>query len=147
MVTAGEFGVVRRANQLMQARKTSGIDSANRNVLGWEFCIENVAGELAVAKMLGVYWQGGIQSKTPIYVRVRKRVDSEMLIKHTEDPDAVYVFVTGEAPRFTIWGAITGENAMNDSFDGVTESSDPKGYVVSKSALLSVPAVLEGCGE
>ena len=137
MVTAGEFGVIRRSNQLMQNKKTG------RGTMGWEYCIENVAGEIAVAKAFGWYWQGGLSgSKIPIIVRVRKNEEHDLVVRPTDDDNACYVFVTGCCPTFKIWGAIEGATAKKfelKKVDGV------ESHVVGKEALRDPRSAWNGC--
>ena len=132
IVTAGEFGVIRRANQLMQNKNN------DRKTTGWEFCIENVAGELAVAKFFGWYWQGGIRiGERQVVVRTRKDRSQNLVVKQNDDPAALYVFVTGSCPEFVIWGAISGEQAMGLPITDL-------GHVVDKERLIDPRSMKDG---
>lgn len=124
VVTAGEYGVVRRANQLQQAKKTGW------NVTGWEYCIENACGEMAVAKALGLFWSGGISGYK---VKVRKDHAHSLEAKEDEvqsaNPDTKFVLVTGECPDFTIRGWMTREEIIEK-----VSSRDGK-YQIPQSSL------------
>jgi len=113
-----------------------------------------VAAEIAVAKYAGLYWQGGIKAelrqhvthpqrrhrRVSVLVRVRKDDADGLPVRSDADPDAVYVYATGESPEFLIWGAITGQDAMVERYQ-----SESGGYIVDTGSLKPLEAILN-CG-
>jgi len=91
------------------------IDDEPRKGLGWEYTIENALGHCAASKWSGLYWmnslRGGIDANARILVKVRKREEMDLVIRENDPRDAVYVFVTGDAPEFKVWGWYDGMDA------------------------------------
>lgn len=73
----------------------------------WQNHIEGACGEMAFAKAMGWYWDGGVNTfKRPdvgqVQVRTRSKDDYELIIRKKEF--GVYVLVTGLAPKYKIRG-------------------------------------------
>lgn len=104
VVTAGEYGVVRRANQLQQAKKQGW------SVTGWEYCIETACGEMAFAKASDQFWSGGVAGHK---VKVRQSHSHPLVVSEDEirnsEASVRFVLVTGECPDFVVRGWVTGE--------------------------------------
>jgi hypothetical protein len=106
----------------------------------WDMEIEGAAGEMAVAKGLGIYWNGAIgdwkaDDVGQLQVRTTK-YDDGCLILHKSDPaDKVFILAVGTAPTFRLAGWIVAKDGMKDS-----HWKDPTGrgrfaYFVPQSAL------------
>jgi len=103
VLVGGHRRVSSRARGLT-AKDTGALDT-------WTMEIEGACAEIAVAKLTGTYWwayQSG-RDKAPdsgsYHVRHTCR-DDGCLILHHDDPDAMFVLVTGRAPDFEVRGAI-----------------------------------------
>ena len=118
-------------------RRTSFLLKNGHDNIGWEYSIENACGELAVAKSCNFYWDGNLEdvNGNHVNVRVRQNEQHKLIVKHHDDEDSWYAFVTGKAPEFKVWGVIWGADAKKAG------RKVDDGWMVSKSKLLS-PMVL-----
>lgn len=115
---ASEVGRMRKLASLKNGNKhTHGFDG-----IGWSEDIEGACGELAVAKFLGIYWNGSVNTfKAPdlpngIQVRTRSKHDYDLIVR-TGDPDNErFILVTGRCPEFRIQGWLYGRDAKQDQF-------------------------------
>lgn len=89
---------------------------------GWRAHIEGACGELAVAKFLGRYWDGSVDTFKSVpdladaEIRTRSRHDYDLLIRKDDDPTRVYIHVTGRAPKFHVRGWIRGADAQREEW-------------------------------
>jgi hypothetical protein len=89
---------------------------------GWRVHIEGACGELAVAKYLGKYWDGSVDTfrSLPdlgnVEIRTRSKHGYELLIRKDDDPDKFYILVTGIAPNYRVRGWIKGKAARRDEW-------------------------------
>lgn len=107
---------------------------------GLQCHILGAAGELAVAKMLGRYWGGDVNTfKRPdlgsnIQVRTRSRHDYDLLIRPDDNPDEIFIHITGSPTRLVIHGWIYGREGMLDEFVQ-TYGGRPAAWFVPKRVL------------
>ena len=83
---------------------------------GWSEHIEGACGEMAVAKFLGVYWDGSVNTWKAndlpgLQIRTRSRHDYDLIVRPGDDDQAVWVLVTGRCPEYRVHGWITGSEA------------------------------------
>jgi hypothetical protein len=83
---------------------------------GWSEHVEGACGEMVVAKHLGVYWDGGINTfKEPdlpgIQVRTRSRHSFDLIVRPDDSDTDQFVLVTGHCPSYRIRGWILGRDA------------------------------------
>ena len=72
----------------------------------WQAHIEGACGELAVAKVMGRYWGGSINTfktggdidSTGWEVRTRSSHDYDLIVRDDDDDERVFILVTGSAP-------------------------------------------------
>ena len=89
---------------------------------GWSIHIEGACGELAVAKVLNVYWGGTVNTfKTKadvgkLEVRTRSRHDYDLLVRPDDKDTSVFIHVTGKAPNFQIHGWMLGKDAKQEKW-------------------------------
>lgn len=108
----------------------------------WQFHIEGALGELAVAKLLNVFWSGNlgklhVGDVGRLEVRTRSR-DTYDLPVYAEDMDAAcFVLVVGLAPRFRVVGWIRGEDAKRPEWWG-DPANDRPAFFVPQAALHSM---------
>lgn len=108
VVLGATAGILRRVASLRDPSRrpqdSGGIDR-------WTAEVEGACAEYAVAKLTGTNWNAyqARPTKTPdcgpFHVRWTIH-DDGCLILNADDPDAVFVLVTGRAPTFVIHGAI-----------------------------------------
>jgi len=108
---------------------------------GWSEHVEGACGELAVARFLGIYWDGGINTfKKPdlpgLQVRTRSRDSYDLIVRPGDSDLDRFVLVTGRCPEYQIRGWITGSNAKKSDYLQVY-GGRPAAYFVPASALSS----------
>jgi hypothetical protein len=110
---------------------------------GWTEHIEGAAGELAVAKALGHYWNGSIGSfKMPdlghhIQVRTRSQDHWDLIVRRDDNDDHLYFLAVGKAPTFRIVGFILGKDAKRAEW--VSDyGGRPWAFFVPQSALTPI---------
>ena len=116
----------------------------------WQAHIEGACGEIAVAKAMGKYWGGSVNTfkkggdidSTGWEVRTRSK-DSYDLIIRKDDPDGrKFILVTGVSPSFKIWGWIKSEDAKRaewlENYGGHKEA-----YFVPKDKLRGMETINE----
>jgi hypothetical protein len=100
---------VRRNVEAVLGGKAAGWGSASDC---WRPHIQGAAAELAVAKFLGTYWEGHVNTfqRRPDVMGAEVRWSSVATLKRRpKDPaDMKYILVTGEIPRLTIHGWMWG---------------------------------------
>jgi hypothetical protein len=115
---AAHVGVLRQIASLRDRRR----DRHGYNGDGWSEHIQGAAGEQAVAKALGVFWDGSVDTfrtvadVAGVEVRTRSRHDYELLHRPDDDPTKAYVLVTGRAPYLWVRGWMRGENCRRDEW-------------------------------
>jgi hypothetical protein len=92
---------------------------------GWSEHIEGACGELAVAKILGRYWDGSVNTWKAddlpgLQIRTRSRHDYDLIVRPGDDDQAAWVLVTGRCPEYRVRGWITGAEAKRASGCGTT---------------------------
>lgn len=135
----------RRQVQNLSARRTdrNGAEPGK----GWQYHIEGAAGEMAVAKWAGRYWNGNIGNLAAddvgrLQVRTASGHGYSLLIYPTDADDKAFILVTGLAPAFVLRGWIWGREGKRQEW-----WSDPVGgrpaFFVPQAALRPVrlPAV------
>ncbi len=111
--------VRRGSSHRVKTRDTSGI--------GWTEHIEGAAAELAVAKYLGIYWGGDVDTfkkadvGSDLQIRWTPSHSNRLIIREADSDDDVYILVTGLVPKLSIRGWITGADAKKCEF-----ASDPE---------------------
>lgn len=106
---------------------------------GWNEHIEGAGGELAVAKMLNLYWDGSINTfkradLAGVQVRTRSHHGYDLLVRPDDSPEDAFVHVTGRMPHYRIHGWMTGAEAMQDRW--MAHHGDrPAAYFVPRSEL------------
>jgi hypothetical protein len=142
---ASEVGRLRQLAAIRAGRP----DRHGFSGLGWDAHVEGACGELSVAKVLGRYWDGSVDTfKSPdlpggVQVRTRSKHDWELLIRPCDPREAVYVLVTGRCPSYRVHGWIQGSEAMRQEWLA-NHAGRPPAYFIPQEALLpltTLPAV------
>lgn len=85
----------------------------------WQAHIEGACGEVAVAKVMGRYWGGGINTyksggdidSTGWEVRTRSSHDYDLIVRDDDDDERIFILVTGHAPDYQVHGWIRAADA------------------------------------
>lgn len=119
MAMGADCGVMRNIAAMVDNRENAyGFDEE----YGWNAHIEGACGEIAAAKVLGRFWSPTVNTfKAPdiganIQARTRSRHDYELIIRPKDNPDNLFVLVTGIAPNFTVRGYHVGREAKRDEW-------------------------------
>ena len=112
---AANVGCLRQCTNLRDGRKhRHGADPSQ----AWSNHIEGACGEAAVAKALGIYWNGAIGNHKAKdvgkhQVRTTSYPDGSLIL-HKDDPDEdLFLLVTGIAPDYEVRGWIQGFEGKN----------------------------------
>jgi hypothetical protein len=106
---------------------------------GWTESIEGACGELAVAKALGIYWDGSVNTfKAPdvgnLQVRTRSKDHYDLIVRPEDKSEDVFVLVTGVCPDYVVHGWTTGADAKQGCYLQ-TYGNRPPAYFVPKDRL------------
>lgn len=132
---ASEIG---RLRQLVSVKRGL-LDQHGYSGDGWSEHIEGACGELAVAKALGRYWDGSVntfeQPDLPgLQVRTRSQPYYDLIVRPSDSDEDLYVLVTGRCPRYFVRGWVTGAEAKKEQWLQ-HHGNRPAAYFVPQSAL------------
>ena len=132
---ASEVGRMRH----LSAIKANRPDRHGFEGAGWNVHIEGACGELALAKVLGVYWDGSVDTfDAPdvgrLQVRTRSEHDYELIVRPTDSDTSRWVLVTGRCPRYVVRGWISGQEAKRPQWLR-THGGRPPAHFVPHAAL------------
>lgn len=112
---AAHIGCQRHIEALARHRK----DQHGANEYhGWQLHVEGACGEMALAKCLGLHWEGTVNTFRrggdvgTMQVRTRSKHDYELIIRKSDKPEAMYWLVTGVAPSYRVHGWIRGHECQ-----------------------------------
>jgi hypothetical protein len=141
VLIAAQVGCMRNVQSLRgkwQPGAARGLDDT------WTANIEGAAGEMAIAKHLGVYWSATIGDPMsddvgPYQARTNtsRRLD-DMILRPKDRDDRIYISVLSFVPDFIICGWILGENGKRDEWKREGSLGRPPCYFVPRSALESL---------
>lgn len=113
----GFVGVLRQSESMRRKLKDKkGVENP------FQIGVEGACAELAVAKALNRHFPCGINTfKGPdigdnLQVRSRSRPDGELIVRPDDNEDHLYILVTGQAPKYTVWGYLQGKDAKRDDW-------------------------------
>lgn len=111
---AANVGVRRQMAAVLTGRMDKyGID----HKLGWNVHIEGACGEMAVARFLGLYYSGHVNTFKVggdvgiLQVRTRSDHEYDLLIRPDDNENEMFMLVTGTAPEFRLQGWLWGHEA------------------------------------
>lgn len=124
---AALVGIERRLTAL--ANQTHEVYGKAHDGLYWEVDVEAAAGELAVAKAMGVFWSAadsaaedraggdlGTMGGRVTQVRHTKRLNGSLICHPRDHDDHVFILVVGAMPRFKVVGWLHGADAKNEQW-------------------------------
>jgi hypothetical protein len=110
----------------------------------WLNHIEGAAGEMAFAKAVNRFYNGSVNTYStggdvgPVQVRTRSRHEYELIIRSSDDDNSIFALVTGQSPRFKVWGWIRALNAKRPEWLKDHGNREPA-YFVPNHALNALP--------
>lgn len=140
---AAQTGMMRQYTNVLQGRRDKHTYGKKKDN-GWSIHIQGACGEAAVARFLNVFWLGEVGSNLDKFkfdvgnLQVRTRLEHlhDLIIYPDDDPEHVFILVTGEAPAFKIWGWCLGKFGQDERFLKAVTQDRPPGYFVPKRWLL-----------
>ena len=137
VLMAATIGVMRQISALK--RKLPDRHGCTKDV-GWQVHIEGACGELAAAKAMGKFWDGGINTfkasdiGESIQVRTRSRHDFDLIVRSDDSDTDWFVLVTGVCPEYEVRGGIRGADAKMPEYLNTFGGREPA-YFVPAGAL------------
>jgi hypothetical protein len=118
VMLAAHAGVLRRVSALKRQRGNA-YGAGDMGV--WDIDVEGACGEFAVAKYLGIFWNGTIGSIEDCdvghyEVRTSKVKSAHLCLRPTDKPEARYVLAVGLAPTYRLCGWAYGREIMIDRY-------------------------------
>ncbi len=116
MMQAALTGVMRQVSNLKHGRKPRyGADDA----ADWQLHIEGCMGEMAVAAVLGIFWDGKLHDLSPgdvaaIEVRTRRHDWHDLILHPQDDDNARFILVTGGNGCYVLKGWCFGYEGKRD---------------------------------
>jgi hypothetical protein len=112
---------------------------------GWTENIEGYGAELAVSKVLNIYYSAGAGKgfkgadvADKVQVRWASQDNYRLIVRGPDNSEHVYVLVTGEAPEYDIKGFIPGKIAKQDKYYSNPGNGRPDAWWVPQSDLKSI---------
>lgn len=140
VLMAATVGVMRRLASIKRNLKgTAGQPDDNR----WQIDVEGACGEMAVAKALGIHWNGSINTFKrggdvgDLQVRASQKHNNCLIVRSGDRDEDVFIFVTGLAPEYLVHGWIVGKDAKQEKYLKAPNGREAA-FFVPREALRSV---------
>ena len=138
-----EIGKLRRLTSIKNGRsQTAGAK------LGWTEDIEGACAELALAKYLGIYWNGSVDTfkSQPdvgeLEVRHTSYPNGKLIVRPHDSDTATFVLIVGTCPEYRIVGTKVGLEAKRPEWlSDPTSANRPSAYFVPQSELKALGLV------
>lgn len=112
----------------------------------WATHIEAAGAELAVARLLGLWWTPWARRPSDVVadvgfdvqVRRRARDDWDLILHEADRDDHWFVLVTGRMPAYRVHGFIQGAEGKRDEFQGDPYGTGRPAFWVPQSHLLPI---------
>lgn len=139
---ASEIGRLRRLSSLRHNRQNQHGFSGE----GWNIDIEGACGELAAAKALNIFWDGGIDTFKgydlgELQVRTTPKHENSLIIRPSDPDNHRYVLVTGLCPFYKIHGWLLGSDAKKNCW-AQSPAGRPVAYFVPSKELRPIAELL-----
>lgn len=120
LMTAAQVGVRRNISSIIKGnRSTHGADQDKL----YQIHVEGACGELAFCRFANLYWPAKVDTYRSepdidpnIEVKTRSRHDYELLVRKDDNPDSIFVLVTGIYGKYEVRGWMLGKDAMKDEY-------------------------------
>jgi hypothetical protein len=138
MLAGSNVGIIRRYESWKRHHKPS--NGIPDDQFGCGVQVEGALGEIAVAKAIDRYWDMSVNTfkradiGEKIQVRTRSKHSYDLIIRDNDNPNHVYVLVTGVGPEFYIRGWCYGHEGVKEEYASRYGGYD-LAYFVPQSAL------------
>ena len=141
MLTAAVQGAARYITNLRDRRRDKHGSVGDST---WATHIEGVCGEIALAKVLGVYWSNHLarfdtDDVGALQVRTRPEAWHELIVHKHDRDDRVFVLLLGRAPTFRVAGWIRGADAKQATWWKDPAGGRPAFFVPQESLVPGLP--------
>lgn len=115
---AAQVGLRRQLESIKQGLQ----DAHGFSGPGWDQNVEGAIGEMVVAKALGIYWDGSVNTfKAPdfppnLQVRTRPKEHHKLIVRPFDSMDDTFILVTGKCPNYVVRGYINGGDTRNQEW-------------------------------
>lgn len=119
---------------------------------GFEIDIQGACGEYAVAKALGLPWNGSVGSfKLPDVgpYQVRTKVSTHyqgLALRENDRDEDVTILVEGQVPEFELKGWICNADGKQKRFERTIQSGRPPVFLVPPQSLKPIASLTTKCG-
>lgn len=149
MIVRLDWGEIYRAADVGLQRQIANLRRGRQDVagaedgLGWEYHMIGAIGECAVAKALGIYWNGnmgnlGAADVADLEVRTADRSYKKLILRPDDPHDSIFILALVHAlPSVKLAGWIKGEDGMLAMWEQAPNGRPPA-YFVPQSSLYSM---------
>ena len=153
-----KVGCRRRIRSIQQNLRTAG-DASGKDPDTWTHNIEGAIGEMAVAKALGVYWSGSVDTFKNLLdienfeIRCRTRPNYELFVRPHDPGDRWYLLVLGESdnrkeegkpPIYRVVGVMRGSDAKRPEWLKNPGKGFKPAYFVPTDQLIDIENFIDG---
>jgi len=135
---AAQAGVARTVENIRDGKKHN-YGAQDKDT--WQITIEGALGECALAKYLGVYWDGKGIMRGPdvgdMDVRTAWRDNSHLLVHPNDSDDRKFWLLTGLNGKYVIRGWILGKDAKKQEYWKDMQGTNRPAYFVPQTALIN----------
>lgn len=126
-------------------RNQSSIEKNLRHTAGFNgdserINIDGALGEIAVAKALGIYWDGSVDTWKAddlrgMQVRATTHESGRLIIRQNDDDSSRFVLVVGRCPTFRVVGWIVAADAKRREYWGSLDPTREPSWNIPQSKL------------
>lgn len=115
---------------------------------GWDAHIEGACGEIATAKLLGLFWNGSINTfkdggdVSGLEVRTRSESHYDLIIRDNDADTSIYILVIGACPTYRVLGWVRGVEGKRAEYRQA-HGGRPGAYFVPQSVLRPIEQLRE----
>lgn len=137
MFMAALVGVSRHVKDMARIGKAG----QDKRVRGWQDDCDGACGEAAVAKWLGVFYDGALgdfaaKDAGHVQVRTTPRASGCLIVRDHDADDDIYILVLShDAPNFILAGWIRGCDAKQGEWRDAKGTDRPAAFFVPQEAL------------
>ena len=143
MRIAAQIGVERYLWQIRKYGAAGGSSwhGVDNDKNGWQIHIDGACAELAVAKFLGIPYDGGMIGNLgepdvgPYQVRSTSYATGCLLVRDKDDPDEIFIMAITKLPKIILCGWMYGHEAKQDKFLTDKGNGRKKSYFVPQDQL------------
>jgi hypothetical protein len=118
LVQAAMTGMLRQVSAIKRKYKSTLVGKE------WQAHIEGACGEVAVAKAMGRYWGGSVNTfksggdldSTGWEVRTRSDHAYNLIVRDNDADERVFILVTGQAPNYQVRGWLKAADAKREEW-------------------------------